>query len=51
MDIKTQSAVRKIVKENIEEALRRYFKEDTVRKLTNEILPGVEWDLGNMEED
>ena len=51
MDIKTQSAVRKIVKENVREVLKRYFTEDIVRKITNEIMPGVEWDLGNMEEE
>ena len=49
MDINTQSAVRKIVKENVREVLKRYFTEDIVRKITNEIMPGVEWDLGNMD--
>ena len=51
MDIKTQSEVRKIVKENAREVLKRYFTEDVVRKILNEMLPGIEWDLGNMKED
>lgn len=50
MDIRTQSEVRKIVKDNVREVLKRYFTDDIVRKITNEIMPGIEWDLGNMEE-
>jgi hypothetical protein len=49
LDVKTQSAVRKIVKENVKGILRNYLTDDMVRKITNEILAGVEWDLGNME--
>lgn len=51
MDIKTQAAVRKIVKDNMTEILSNYFTKDLVRKITNETLSGVEWDLGNMEEE
>ena len=51
MDIKTQIAVRKIVKDNVKEVLSKYFTKDLVTKITNEIMPGVEWDLGNMEEE
>lgn len=50
MDIKTQTAVREIVKNNLTEILSNYFTKDIVRKVTNEVLSGVEWDLGNMEE-
>lgn len=51
MDIKTQAAVREIVKNNLTEILGNYFTKDLVRRISNEILSGVEWDLGNMEED
>ena len=50
MDIKTQTAVREIVKNNLTEILSNYFTKDIVRRITNEVLSGVEWDLGNMEE-
>ena len=51
MDIKTQAAVRRIVKDNMKEILGQYFTEDMVRRLVNETLAGVEWDLGNMKEE
>ena len=50
MDIRTQTEVRRIVKDNMREVLRKYFTPDLVNKITNEIMPGVEWDLGNMDE-
>ncbi|MBO7709343.1 MAG: hypothetical protein J6S83_02675 [Lachnospiraceae bacterium] len=50
MDIKTQTAVREIVKNNLTEILSNYFTKDIVRRISNEVLSGVEWDLGNMEE-
>jgi len=51
MDIKTQAAVREIVKNNLIEILSNYFTKDLARKIRNEVLAGVEWDLGNMEEE
>jgi hypothetical protein len=51
LDVKTQSAIRKIVKENVTEILRNYMTDDVVKKIRNEILAGVEWDLGNMKEE
>jgi hypothetical protein len=51
MDISTQHEVRQIVKTNVEEILKNYLTKDLVRRITNEILAGVEWDLGNMEEE
>lgn len=51
MDISTQHEVRQIVKTNTEEILKNYLTKDLVRRITNEILAGVEWDLGNMEEE
>ena len=50
MDIKMQTAVREIVKNNLTEILSNYFTKDIVRRISNEVLSGVEWDLGNMEE-
>ena len=51
MDIKTQIAVRRIVKDNLKTILGNYFTEEIVRKISIEVLSGVEWDLGNMEEE
>ena len=50
MDIKTQTEVRRIVKDNMTEILNQYLTKDLVRKIVNETLAGVEWDLENMEE-
>ena len=50
MDQKTQVAVNEIARNNIREVLKKYFTKDLVNKITNEIMPGIEWDLGNMEE-
>lgn len=51
MDNATQIKVRQIVKDNAIEVLKQYLTKDLYIKFTNEILAGVEWDLGNMEEE
>jgi hypothetical protein len=51
MDSKTLTAIDKIVKDNMTEILSRYFTKDIVRKIVNETMPGIEWDIGNMDEN
>lgn len=46
-----QVRIDEIVRNNCEEILKKYFTKDLVRRITNEILAGVEWDIGNMEEE
>ena len=51
MDNNTWAAIDRIVKENMTEILSRYFTKDMVRKIVNETMPGIEWDIGNMKEE
>ena len=51
MDNKTLASIDRIVKDNMTEILSKYFTKDVVRKIVNETMPGIEWDIANMEED
>lgn len=51
MTNKQQTEIRKIVKDNITEVLSDYLTKDLVTRIRNEILAGVEWDLGHMDEE
>lgn len=51
MDNKTLTEIDRIVKDNMTEILSRYFTKDMVRRIVNETMPGIKWDIGNMEEN
>ena len=51
MDTNTLAAIDRIVKDNMTEILSRYFTKDMVRKIVNETMPGIEWDIANMKEE
>lgn len=46
-----QVRIDEIVRNNVKEILKKYLVKDLVVRISNEILAGVEWDLGNMEEE
>lgn len=50
MDNRTLAAIDRIVKDNMTEILGKYLTKDLVRKIVNETMSGIEWDIGNMEE-
>ena len=39
----------RIVQENCEEVLKKYFTKDIVRRIATEIRAGVEYDVANMD--
>lgn len=43
--------VDRIVQDNCEEVLKKYFTKDIVRRIATEIRSGVEYDVANMDED